>query len=181
MLTEPPQGCEQVAARIGVAIRWLLKSWQNTPSITWEDRLVFVKVATEAITGKSNNVESAKALEALLASASEQDGGVLGVDDLLWQAKQPRYERTVHTGGERRTEDVSAFVDWAIELGRARNALVHGDDGTRLEYGRQAPHSTARLSRLRTASSARPSDSCSDSADFPPCGDEGCRVRASRR
>jgi hypothetical protein len=134
VLTTPPPGTEKDARRIQVAIRWLLKSWQNTPSITWEDRLVFLKVATEAVTRNSNNAESAKSLEALFASAKEQDGGAVGIDDLLWQPDQPTYERTFHDRTGARTEEVSAFVDWAIELGRSRNALVHGDDDATLHY-----------------------------------------------
>lgn len=134
VLSEPVPGDSGTARRIKIAIQWLLKSWQNTPSITWEDRLVFVKVATEAISGKSDNADSAKALEALFQSASQQDGQDVGVDDLLWQAQQPRFERTFQRSGESHTEEVSAFVDWAMELGRARNKLVHGNDGVSVEY-----------------------------------------------
>ena len=44
VLSQPPGGHEVGASRLLVAIRWLLRSWQNTASITWEDRLVFLKV-----------------------------------------------------------------------------------------------------------------------------------------
>jgi hypothetical protein len=135
VLTEPSVGHEIDASRLKGAIRWLLRSWQNTPSITWEDRLVFLKVATEALTAEDRTVESAKKLEALFERAANQDGGALGTDDLLWQAGQPSMLRSWTTrSGAHHSDTVSAFVHWLSALGDARNALVHGEDGTSLDY-----------------------------------------------
>ncbi len=129
VLVNASTGSEASSASIRVATRWLLKSWQNTPSISWEDRLIFVKVATEALTGKDKNTESAKKLEAILASAAEQEGEGIGSDDLLWQPNQPSYVRHWTDGnGKPRSEEMSAFQHWAMALGDVRNALVHGED-----------------------------------------------------
>jgi hypothetical protein len=134
-LLAPPSEHAETAATIRVALRWLLKSWQNTKSISWDDRLVFVKVATEALTGEERNVESAKRLERLFAAAQDQPGEGLGIEDLLWSPGESLVERRWQTrGGEERSQQVSQFVHWCCALGDARNALVHGEDGTDLEY-----------------------------------------------
>jgi hypothetical protein len=123
------------AATIRVALRWLLKSWQNTTSISWDDRLVFLKVATEALTGEDKNVDSAKRLGAIFAAALDQPGEGVGVDELLWSPDEPMVTRRWTTrGGETRSEEVSQFVHWCCALGDARNALVHGEDGTQHDY-----------------------------------------------
>lgn len=138
VVVEPTPRHKADASRVRVSARWLLRSWQNTPSITWEDRLVFIKVATEALTGKESTAESAKELEALFERAAGQDGDGLGTDDLLWQPGQPEVVRSWTTrSGAARSETVSAFVHWHGALGDARNALVHGEDGAPLDY-RQA-------------------------------------------
>ena len=49
---EPPE-----AARVA-AIRLLAKAWRNTPAISWEDRIVLLKTAFEALTGKSKTHEA---------------------------------------------------------------------------------------------------------------------------
>jgi hypothetical protein len=123
------------ASRLRVAVRWLLRSWQNTPSITWEDRLVFLKVATEALTGEESTVESARQIEALFERASLQEGSGIGTANLLWRSGQPRLVRSWTTrSGSSKSETVSAFVHWLGALGDARNALVHGEDAVALDY-----------------------------------------------
>ena len=93
-----------------------------------------LKIASEAITGEENNHRSAADLQRLFASAAKQEGEELGTDDLLWQLDQPSFTRRWMQNGKPKEEDVSAFVHWACELGDARNALVHGEDGTSLVY-----------------------------------------------
>jgi hypothetical protein len=140
VLTDPQPEHVEFAGRVRVATRWLLKSWQNTPSVSYEDRLIFVKVATEAITGEDRNDESAAKLEALFASAAEQDGEGVGTDELLWQPDQPTFVRVWTTRAAKpqtKAKTVSAFVHWACALGDARNALVHGEDGTTLVYNQE--------------------------------------------
>lgn len=135
VLAQPTPEQEPIAARLRVAVRWLMKSWQNTPSITWEDRLVFIKVATEAITREDKNDASAQVLETIFERAVEQEGGSIGTDDLLWQPGQPQFVRNWTTqAGAAKSKTVSAFVHWACALGDARNDLVHGKDGAVLEY-----------------------------------------------
>lgn len=135
ILTTPPAHHQEDASRVRVAVRWLLRSWQNTPSITWEDRLVFLKVATEALTGVESTVVSGRQIEALFERASAQEGSGIGTDDLLWRAGKPHLVRSWKTrAGSVKNESVSAFVHWFAALGDARNALVHGEDAVPLDY-----------------------------------------------
>jgi hypothetical protein len=109
-----------------VAIRWLLKSWQNTQSITWEDRLVFLKVATEALTGEYRNHRSAKRLVEIFTSAETQSGEGFGSKGLLWQPDEPLLTRHWIEKGQPREEYVTQFEHWACAFGDERNAIVHG-------------------------------------------------------
>lgn len=137
-LVSPPDGQEEKAATLRVAMRWLLKAWQNTPSITWEDRLVYLKIAAEALTGEDNTFESAKRLQQVFEDAPLQEGGDLGLDDLLWSPGEPTLMRGWRSGGAQKEAEVPQFVHWCCSLGDARNALVHGEDGTDLEYFQNA-------------------------------------------
>lgn len=134
VLREPPEGRAAEARAIAVAIRWLAKSWQNTPSITWEDRLVFVKVATEALTRKDMNLESAAEMVEIFQSALDQEGDGMGLDALLWRPDEPKLERKYRSGGKERTSDLTQLEHWACALGDARNAVVHGEDLTDHDY-----------------------------------------------
>lgn len=136
ILLSPPAGQEHLVSSLRVAIRWLLKSWQNTPSITWEDRLVYVKVATEALTGEEGNAQSAARLASIFAGAIDQEGEGIGIDDLLWSPDEPKLTRTWtdYRSGKEKSAELHQFEHWACALGDARNALVHGEDGTSLTY-----------------------------------------------
>lgn len=135
VLKSPPDGYEHTAAQLRVAIRWFMKSWQNTPSITWEDRLVFVKVATEALSGEDNNVDSARKLIEILSGSLLQEGEGIGVDDLLWSPDEPLLTRTWGRPEALKSAEVSQFEHWACSLGDARNSIVHGEPASALEYG----------------------------------------------
>lgn len=134
VLLEPPAGSEHVASSVSVAIRWLIKSWQNTPSITWEDRLVFVKVATEALTGKERNHESAAKLVEIFRQAETQEGEGVGLECLLWRADQQVRDRTYLDRGRPKTVTITELEHWACALGDARNAVVHADPVTQHVY-----------------------------------------------
>jgi hypothetical protein len=123
-LVERPAACELTAGRLRVAIGWLLKSWQNTPSITWEDRLVFIKVATKALTGEDNNFKSAERLSAIFEGALTQEGEGLGIEQLLWSPGEPQCIR--RWNGKEKTLDVTQIVHRCCALGDARNSVVHG-------------------------------------------------------
>lgn len=132
---QPPDECEHLVASLCVAIRWLVKSWQNTPSITWEDRLVFAKVATEALTGEDQTQLSAQALMAIFASARRQEGAEIGASNLLWQPDEPTLTRHwVDRSGRPKAADVTQFEHWAGAFGDERNAIVHGEASHNFTY-----------------------------------------------
>jgi hypothetical protein len=135
VLTAGTNSASDHAGQIQVAVRWLLRSWRNTPSITWEDRVVYVKVATEALSGTDSTEKSAELLEAIFAGAANQPGEGLGTDRLLWDPSAASRSRSWTTmSGKAKTAVVSAFAHWYWALADARNALVHGEDGASLTY-----------------------------------------------
>lgn len=133
-LVEPRPGFEDLSARIRVAVRWLLRSWMNTPSITWQDRLIFIKVATEALTRCHRNDKSAAELVRLYSRAMTQDGEGVGIDGLLWSPGEPRMTRHWTNKDGSQGSEVTQLEHWACALGETRNALVHGEDGASLTY-----------------------------------------------
>jgi hypothetical protein len=52
-------GADDVAVRLLVAMRWIAKSWANSPSTSWEDRMIFLKIASEGLSGTDSSIESA--------------------------------------------------------------------------------------------------------------------------
>ncbi len=143
VLTAPPTGCDEVARRLRVTLGWLLRSWQNSPSQSWEDRLVAIKVASEAMTGKDRSHEAAAELERLFRDASAQPGDGHGLKHLLWRLDGPVLTRSWTTrGGKRDSKDVSEFEHWYGALADARNAIVHGDDDVALVYEEPSSHFT---------------------------------------
>lgn len=134
-LVMPPPEHRHGVARLRVGLRWLLHSWQNTSSLTWEDRVVFAKIATEALTGEESNTKSARLLEDVFSKAADQHGGGIGTDGLLWRRDGPTFTRTWNlASGATKSAAVSEFAHWHGALSDARNAIVHGDEPTSLDY-----------------------------------------------
>lgn len=114
------------AARIARAISWLAKSWRNTPSINWEDRIIFLKTAFEALTGTSKTYEAGAALrrrfeEAIVGDAREYDAA----RHLLWSpGEAPTRAFTDRSG---KSWDCTDLEHWFRTFGEARNGVIHGD------------------------------------------------------
>jgi hypothetical protein len=115
------------ARRIAVAMHWVVKSWLNSPSISETDRLVFLKTASEALTGATwSSVEAARALRMVFEGALTQEGEGIGADQLLWRPEEPTFTRTRTTrAGKPVHEEVSALEHWYMALADARNDVVH--------------------------------------------------------
>lgn len=134
VLASPSAEYRAAGRRLRVAIRWLLRSWHNTPSLSGPDRLVALKIASEALTGMDKSLRAAQAIEALFGGAREQLGGDLGVDDLLWRPDGPEFERTWVSGGQSKTESVPELIHWYMAFAESRNAIVHGEERPGLSY-----------------------------------------------
>jgi hypothetical protein len=118
--------------RLRVAIPWLTKSWLNTTSITFADRVVLLKTATEALTGTSNNTKAARSLRRLFATTLKQEGEGIGVDALLWSPDEPSFTRT--WGDPEQQQELIAFDHWYRSFSDARNAILHEGRVGQLEY-----------------------------------------------
>lgn len=115
------------AGAIEIAIRWLERSWNNSPSIGFDERLVFIKVAIEALTRESDNRRSASAMASTFRSTLTQEGDGLGLDRLLWSPDEPLLQRTYGNEGQKKQAQLTQLEHWACALGDARNVLVHGE------------------------------------------------------
>jgi hypothetical protein len=138
LLQPPPKHAER-ARRIAAAMRWVVKSWLNSPSIDESDRLVFLKTASEALAGSAwGSVEAARAMRATFEGAADQEGGGFGVDKLLWRPGEPTFTRTwtPPRGGKTRQDELSALEHWYMALADARNAVVHAAASPILVYAR---------------------------------------------
>lgn len=118
-----------------VAIHWLAKAWANSASITNADRLVYLKTATEVLSGTDKSRESARNLRARYETANTQDGKGLGICEMLWSPDESVRTRTWHDrSGAQRSEDMCEFEHWYMAFADARNDVVHGRSNSKDEY-----------------------------------------------
>jgi hypothetical protein len=119
------------AARIERTLGWLAKAWQNTPSITWEDRIVFLKTGFEALTSNGSTPGAATKLRSLFEQVIVGDL-VDAVDHLLWSPNEPaRWQRTDRNGTVLQGTDLE---HWFWRMGNARNEVIHGGAASTLVY-----------------------------------------------
>jgi hypothetical protein len=96
---------------------------------------VFLKTATEGLTGTDESRESARLLRDRYATCLTQDGEAVGSDDLLWSQDEPSFVRCWRTGsGKTTTATLAAFEHWYMAFADARNAVAHRGRATTLVY-----------------------------------------------
>jgi hypothetical protein len=117
-------GERPAADQLHAAIGWLTKAWRNTATVGLPERLVFLKIGFEAITGCSANRQSARILRRLfetLPSTSAKDSELL-----IWSPlEKPVHPRTFGNKGKGRTELLTDLEAWFMEFAEARNQIVH--------------------------------------------------------
>lgn len=112
-------------ARVARVISWLAKAWRNTPSISWEDRIVFLKTAFEALTGSSKTHETGAELRRLFEEVVVGDAREYATDHLLWSPSEaPTRPFTDRSG---KTWGCTDLEHWFRSFGEARNSVIHGD------------------------------------------------------
>lgn len=117
--------------RIATAMRWVTKSWFNSASISESDRIVLLKTASEALTGETRgSLKAAAGLRGIFEEAVHQEGGGLGVDDLLWSPVEPSFVRI----WSNKNTALSAIEHWYMALADARNDVVHALASPTLTY-----------------------------------------------
>lgn len=116
----------ELARRLGQAIRWWVKAWRNSASLSWEDRIVQLRIAVDALVGSDKTRKAIAWLNALFASV--EDDGV----GLLWAEGKGELPRT--WGSPPTTESVPVFDHWFWDFADTRNSIVHSGAATSLEY-----------------------------------------------
>lgn len=117
-----------------VAVDWFAKAWRNTATVEYPERLVYLKIAFEALTGTSRNWNSARWLrrtfEALPDTTAEDS------EFLVWSPE----ERPVHEVswedrcGRVQSRLITDLEHWFMEFGRARNTIIHEGTTPELTY-----------------------------------------------
>jgi hypothetical protein len=123
------------AQRVGAATHWLVKAWQNTPSITSKDRLVFVKTAFEALSGTYKSHLSAAWLKSLFDSTVGSQS-VRPDTQLLWQATDAASMVRTWTdqAGIVKSSFLTPLEHWFMALADYRNQIVHSLPITQVKY-----------------------------------------------
>ena len=116
--------------RLSRAISWLEKTWLNTPSIGWEDRLVFLKTAFEALTGCSGTKQAGRKLKSIFESTQSQEGKQLELRTLLWRPNEGTRLRNFN--GKQRS--ITDLEHWYGTLADARNEIIHKGSIPNLQY-----------------------------------------------
>jgi hypothetical protein len=106
-----------LAARLAVAIRWWARAHRNTRSITWEDRIVMLKTAFEALLEESRAWPSARQLREFFERRVEKTGG-----ELYWS---PDEQETFTAKLEGKERPLTPLQHWFVEFTFLRNAIVH--------------------------------------------------------
>ncbi len=103
-----------------------MKAWANSSSIADEDRIVFLKIAIDALTG-TDKTDGAKNELISWFTALEPTS----TRGLLWAPDQPAFERTSRSG---KTIPETAFGHWLHAFADQRNHIVHHGHSTSLTY-----------------------------------------------
>ena len=122
--------------RIRVAVDWFAKAWHNTETLEHPERLVYLKTAFEALTGKSKTHESARELRRIF-----EDLPGTTVEDSKFLVWSPE-EKPVHTrtwNGQSKSTLITDLEAWFIAFGDARNTIIHEGQVPQLMYSGQNP------------------------------------------
>jgi hypothetical protein len=115
-----PQGVE--VARVQRAIRWLAKAWKNSESITFSDRLVFLKTGFESLLDESAAWDGAVRLRELFTRVA---GSETHTDHLLWSPTEAERHIVYSRSGKPRERKATDLESWYDSFANARNDIIH--------------------------------------------------------
>jgi hypothetical protein len=126
-----------LAGRITTAVRLHAKAWRNTTSFGFEDRVVVLRTAFEALTDASKGPQARARLELIFRRLRRV--GVrtdADVEHLLWKpSERPVRPFTfVGSGGQPVTEPLTDLGHWFAVFGAARHQIVHEGGAPSLMY-----------------------------------------------
>jgi hypothetical protein len=118
--------------RFTITLGWWAKSWRNSSSVSWEDRIVLLKTGFEALLDESSTPKASKLLRQLFESAAKHAGEE--VKGLLWtQAEIPSRDHPFTTPTYQGTK-VTDLEHWFLSFGSARNDIIHQGAAATLSY-----------------------------------------------
>lgn len=109
---------------IATAIHWLAKAWRNSESVNWDDRMVMLKTAFEALTGSSKTHIAAAYLRALFEGSKMSKREA---KEFLWKPteKPNRIFPWTDRRGRVNNDSVTPLEHWFRSFGEARNEIIH--------------------------------------------------------
>ena len=124
---------DATADRLRTAIGWFAKAWRNTETVKFEERVVFLKTAFEALSGTSQNELTARFLRELFEAIPRTTP--LDSKRLVWSPE----ERAVHTRTRKNGKPYHGlFTDleqWFMAFADVRNEIIHeGKSPSSWEY-----------------------------------------------
>lgn len=126
---------DPLARRITTGVRWLAKSWQNSASLGFDDRIVMLRTAFESLTGSSRIRIALPALEAFFQQL--RDGGEIdeSTEHVLWKPSETASRAVTYMeGGKPKSEQVTDLGHWFSTFGQARHVVVHEGQMPNLLY-----------------------------------------------
>lgn len=126
---------DPLARRITTGIRWLAKSWQNSASIGFDDRIVMLRTAFEALTGSSRIRIALPALEAFFQQLRDRGETDDSTEQLIWRPSETATRTfTYMEGGKPKSEQLTDLGHWSSTFGQARHIVVHEGQTPNLLY-----------------------------------------------
>ena len=118
------------ADRLRIAIGWFAKAWRNTATVKFEDRVVFLKTAFEALSGTSKSHCTARFLRQLFEAIPHTTP--LDSKRLVWSPE----ERAVHTLTRKNGKpyQITDLEQWFMAFSDVRNEIIHEGKSPPLEY-----------------------------------------------
>ena len=127
-------GAHRDCAALRVAVDWFARAWQNTATVEYSERLVYLKIAFEALTGKSEYWKSAHRLRKMFEALPDTTGEDSEI--LVWSPEEkPVHERSWEDKcGHTRSTLLTDLEHWFMEFGSARNSIIHEGATPELTY-----------------------------------------------
>ena len=126
-------GVDVQADRLRPAIGWFAKAWRNTETVQFQERVVFLKTAFEALSGTSKSRRTARFLKELFEAIPRT--APLDSARLVWSpAERPVHTYTYMKNGDPRSVQITDLEHWFMAFAEARNEIIHEGKSPPLEY-----------------------------------------------
>jgi len=94
--------------------------------VSWEDRLIDLKTAFDALVGESSGVAVARAIRGRFEALVPYGANRLSASHLLWRPDERERPRTVPDAyGKPQQRNVTPLEEWFAYFAAARNSVVH--------------------------------------------------------